>query len=86
MSIIMLDIDYFKMINDTYGHLIDDKVLKKIFTVSKGTLRSSDIPGRYAGEEFLIILPNTNIKSVSNTGKKSAGKLKSWNGIMTGLK
>lgn len=55
-SIMMIDIDNFKGINDTYGHLFGDQVLKKIATELKASLRPSDIAGRYGGDEFLIIL------------------------------
>ncbi len=56
-SIIMLDIDNFKKINDTYGHLAGDKVLKEIGKILKTYLRAKDIPARTGGEEFTIILP-----------------------------
>ena len=56
-SLIMLDIDNFKSINDTYGHLVGDKVLKEIGTILKSYLRAKDIPARTGGEEFTIILP-----------------------------
>jgi len=56
-SIIMLDIDYFKKVNDTYGHLVGDEVLKKVADLLKRTFRKTDVPGRWGGEEFLILLP-----------------------------
>jgi len=58
-SILMLDIDYFKKINDTYGHLMGDKVLKKLANILKTNVIDKDLVGRYGAEEFLIILPNT---------------------------
>lgn len=57
--IIMLDIDHFKMVNDTYGHLIGDKVLSNIAMLLKDKMRGSDFTARYGGEEFVILLPNT---------------------------
>lgn len=55
-AILMLDLDYFKMVNDTYGHDAGDAVLKALSTVLKQSVRSSDLVIRYGGEEFLIIL------------------------------
>lgn len=58
-SILMLDIDYFKLINDTYGHLYGDKVLTTISDMLIKTLRDTDYIGRFGGEEFIVIFPNT---------------------------
>lgn len=60
-SIIMGDVDNFKLINDSFGHLTGDDVLKKVATTIKSTIRSSDYVGRYGGEEFLIVLPHTDV-------------------------
>jgi len=57
LSIIMYDIDYFKKINDTYGHQVGDEVLVRISSELKKTLRGTDMVGRYGGEEFIVILP-----------------------------
>ncbi len=59
---IMLDVDYFKNVNDTYGHSAGDLVLKKVSDIIKNEIREYDIACRYGGEEFLIILPQTNSK------------------------
>ena len=62
LSLIMLDIDYFKKINDTYGHNVGDLVLQKIAEVSRSILRDIDIIGRIGGEEFTILLPETSLE------------------------
>ncbi|MCA1768327.1 MAG: diguanylate cyclase [Idiomarina sp.] len=59
VSIVMLDIDHFKRVNDTYGHAIGDTVITSLSTLLRHRLRSTDIIGRYGGEEFMVILPNT---------------------------
>ena len=59
LSLLMLDLDYFKKINDTYGHQAGDDVLKKIANIIKRSIRGSDYPARFGGEEFIIILPET---------------------------
>jgi diguanylate cyclase (GGDEF)-like protein len=61
-SLIMLDLDYFKKINDRYGHPAGDAVLKSISETINQTVRRSDIVSRYGGEEFAIVLPETQLK------------------------
>ncbi len=61
----MIDIDFFKSINDTYGHAIGDKVLKSVAKIIKEQLREYDIPSRYGGEEFCILLPQTKIEEAN---------------------
>ena len=62
LSLIISDIDYFKEINDTFGHDAGDKVLQIISSLMKDILRQTDIIGRYGGDEFLLILPETSLK------------------------
>ncbi|MBQ2872117.1 GGDEF domain-containing protein, partial [bacterium] len=59
MSVVMMDIDNFKSINDTYGHAVGDKVLREVASVIAKTVRKIDMPARYGGEEFAVILPET---------------------------
>jgi len=61
LSIIMLDIDYFKQLNDTYGHDVGDKVLVALSELISKHLRTNDIFARWGGEEFMILLPRTNV-------------------------
>ncbi len=59
LSLIILDVDYFKKVNDTYGHLVGDRLLQLLAKRLRQNLRYQDIPFRYGGEEFVIILSNT---------------------------
>jgi diguanylate cyclase (GGDEF)-like protein len=65
LSVSILDLDHFKLINDTYGHVTGDRVLREIAILLKDSIRQPDVVGRYGGEEFLILLPNTNLESAS---------------------
>lgn len=58
-SCVMLDVDYFKRINDAYGHTVGDQVLQAISKLLAKACRAGDVPGRYGGEEFLILMPAT---------------------------
>lgn len=62
LSLLMIDVDHFKHINDKYGHVRGDQVLKDIATVIQSVCRSSDVTFRYGGEEFVVILGKTNAK------------------------
>ncbi len=69
-SLIMLDIDFFKKINDTYGHLLGDEILKEIAALILECLRSMDVVARYGGEEFAILLPETNLPEAIKTAER----------------
>jgi diguanylate cyclase (GGDEF)-like protein len=59
MAVLLIDIDHFKKVNDQYGHLSGDDVLRHLAKEIMGVLRSSDVLGRYGGEEFCVFMPNT---------------------------
>lgn len=69
-SLILIDIDFFKKFNDTYGHQSGDCVLKQVASILKRNSRTSDVVCRYGGEEMAIILTNTNKQDAATTGKK----------------
>ncbi|MCP3941774.1 MAG: transporter substrate-binding domain-containing protein [Desulfobacteraceae bacterium] len=69
LSIIILDIDYFKAVNDTYGHQVGDEVLKKLSNLVKNHIRVTDIFGRWGGEEFLLVCPEINIYNASGMAR-----------------
>ncbi len=70
ISLILADIDYFKKINDTYGHPVGDIVLKDVSKIIKATIRDIDIPARYGGEEFAAVLPGTDGKGAKNIAER----------------
>ena len=67
LSVAMIDIDNFKKLNDTYGHMTGDEVLVHLVQVAKEELRVTDVIGRMGGEEFLILLPNTPLEDAAKT-------------------
>jgi two-component system cell cycle response regulator len=59
LTMLMIDLDHFKLVNDTYGHLVGDEVLRGIATILQRSVRSVDMVARYGGEEFVVVLPET---------------------------
>jgi diguanylate cyclase (GGDEF)-like protein len=70
LSIIMLDIDYYKNINDTYGHAVGDEALREIAANLEKNLRESDVLGRYGGDEFSILLPETTLEQAIESAER----------------
>ena len=62
LGCLMIDIDHFKDINDSYGHLVGDRILKEAACLIMSSIRTYDIAGRYGGEEFFVVLPDTNVE------------------------
>jgi len=69
-ALIMLDIDHFKQVNDTWGHQVGNRALAHIAAILRQNVRRLDIPCRYGGEEFAIILPDTGLASASQVGER----------------
>ena len=74
LSVIMIDIDNFKKINDTFGHATGDEVLRTLAENCLARIREVDIMGRYGGEEFVILLPETTVE----TAYQTAERLRTW--------
>jgi diguanylate cyclase (GGDEF)-like protein len=72
LSLVIIDVDHFKKINDTYGHLKADEMLAELGKIIIKTVRKSDIAARFGGEEFFILLPETNL----DKAKKFAARLR----------
>jgi len=91
LSIIMADLDYFRQINEAYGHDIGDKVILEIVNVYKSHLRETDILARYGGDEFTVLLPDTSLTKAAHVAeaiRKEVEKLdllNSMNGPVTSL-
>src|SRR5262249_31419316 len=62
LAVILVDIDHFKRINDTYGHLTGDQVLRLVAITLKDNLKGHDVAARYGGEEFAVLLPRTTLR------------------------
>ncbi len=73
ITLMILDLDYFKKVNDTYGHLVGDNVLREVAKICQSSLRDIDVLVRYGGEEFVILLPGTNLQE----GMVVANRIKS---------
>jgi len=74
-SLIMLDIDDFKQTNDRFGHLAGDALLQQIADLLREETRASDLIGRWGGEEFLIVCPETDVQGASSLANKIRGRL-----------
>jgi len=70
VSLILIDLDHFKSVNDTYGHVEGDKVLKALAEILEGNSRSGDVPARFGGEEFAVVLPRTDAISARYIGER----------------
>ena len=84
LALLLLDIDHFKNVNDTYGHPCGDLVLKDLAALLKGCLRSADVAARYGGDEIAVILPETNRAKASEVAEKLRRQLEKssfeWDG------
>lgn len=84
LSLLMTDLDGFKKVNDSLGHLIGDSVLAEISAVIKRSARASDLPARFGGEEFAVILPNTNHSEANEVAERIRKTIEEINFIVEG--
>lgn len=70
VGLIMVDVDFFKQINDTFGHAAGDEILRKLGEVMKKNVRREDVPSRYGGDEFIILLPDASLEVTKNRAEK----------------
>ncbi len=76
MSIMMMDLDDFKKVNDPYGHLVGNFLLKEVAQILKNSVRLMDILGRYGGDEFLVIFPETPLEGAKAVGERIAKNIR----------
>ncbi|HAJ79828.1 MAG TPA: hypothetical protein DCO75_08650 [Fibrobacteres bacterium] len=83
VSMLMMDIDHFKKINDTYGHTVGDIVLKEVARCIRESVRTNDIAARYGGEEFAVIIPDANQEKAFTTAERIRKKVE-LNSVLAG--
>jgi len=86
LSLIMFDIDHFKKINDTNGHLVGDRVLTAISRATERSVRDSDIIARYGGEEFAVILPETDFNSAKVVAERLRRDIENLEAVVDGIR
>ena len=84
MSVIMIDIDHFKQVNDVYGHQAGDAILQNMGELISKTFRKSDVTCRYGGEEFIIILPGTSLEGAAKAANSLRIRVKEYNNSFQG--
>nr|WP_281378800.1 GGDEF domain-containing protein [Azospirillum oleiclasticum] len=75
LSLVLFDLDHFKRVNDTHGHLVGDQVLRVAAETVMAALREADAPGRYGGEEFCVLLPGLGIPAALEVAERIRGSL-----------
>ena len=80
LSVVLFDLDHFKQINDTYGHMAGDRILADVAGAFKQNTRYGDVIGRYGGDEFVLLLPDTDIEEARQTSERLLSKIRqlSW--------
>jgi diguanylate cyclase (GGDEF)-like protein len=84
LSVVMIDIDHFKQVNDTYGHAMGDEVLRNIGTMLKANVRNTDLAARYGGEELTLVLPHTDLAAAVQVAENLRQKFANIEHILDG--
>jgi diguanylate cyclase (GGDEF)-like protein len=77
LSLAIVDLDFFKKVNDTYGHAVGDEVLKAVSSIFQGSIRGTDLTARYGGEEFAVMMPETELGDALTFAEKIRGLVES---------
>jgi diguanylate cyclase (GGDEF)-like protein len=87
LSLLFVDLDHFKRINDAYGHRVGDQVLKRVIRIIRGSLRGGDTVARWGGEEFIVLLPSSDMQAALAIAEKIRLRIESedFNALVTGL-
>jgi diguanylate cyclase (GGDEF)-like protein len=85
LSVVMIDIDHFKQVNDSYGHAMGDEVLRNIGTMLKASLRATDLAARYGGEELTLVLPHTDIPAALQVAENLRQKFAEMDHTLDGV-
>jgi diguanylate cyclase (GGDEF)-like protein len=85
-SVILIDLDYFKSVNDTYGHQVGDTVLQEMSRLLRESVRKTDYVGRWGGEEFLVISPQSDIRHALHLAEKLRKMINEYNFSSVGRK
>jgi diguanylate cyclase (GGDEF)-like protein len=84
LSALMIDLDHFKDVNDQYGHLVGDQVLRHVSSLILSQVRINDMVVRYGGEEFVVIAPDSSLEEVTRLGERLLDRLRNHNVMLPG--
>ena len=86
LAVVMADVDHFKRVNDEHGHDVGDEALKHVASVLRAAVREEDVVGRYGGEEFCVVLPQTGLASGVRLAERARARLESQSLLLPGIR